>query len=170
MENALNPWQVGQEVQLEVEKAILGGKFLGSASDGRVAWLKSVQALAIGDLVTAKVLKSAKRSYELEVQNINQEGSIRNAPFCPHIQQCGGCPWQAVPTEQQIQSLSRDIDRMLSRAVGHEVKWLSPYMESKQAWRHTARLHSDGKGRLGFYGPQGLLDLTHCPVFVPTLN
>lgn len=170
MENALNSWLVGQEVQLEVEKAILGGKFMGNASDGRVAWLKSAKDLAIGDLVTAKVLKLAKRSYELEVLSINQESSTHSPPFCPHIQQCGGCPWQALPIEQQIQSLSRDIDRMLSRAVGHEVKWLTPYQEDEQAWRHTARLHSDGKGRLGFYGPQGLLDLPHCPVFVPTLN
>ena len=170
MQNHFDSWVLEQEVQLPVDKAILGGKFMGSATDGKVAWLKSSVPLAVGDSVTARVSKIAKRSYELEVLSIDQKSVTRMEPFCPHIQQCGGCPWQAISNSEQVQSLSRDIDRMLERATGHSIPWLPPFSDPEPAWRHTARLHSDGKGKLGFYGPQGLLDLVYCPVFTSNLN
>ncbi|MAD60448.1 MAG: hypothetical protein CMH49_02895 [Myxococcales bacterium] len=170
MQTHLDSWQLGQEVQIKVDKAIQGGKFMGTAPDGKVAWLKSPMPLALGELVTTRVSKLAKRSYELEVITIDEVSEHRVAPFCPQVDHCGGCPWQALSTDEQVKSLSRDIMRMIERAVGQPTQWLAPFSDKEQAWRHTARLHSDGKGKLGFYGPQGLLDIKQCPVFTPNLN
>ena len=170
MQTNLDSWQLGQEVQLKVDKAIQGGKFMGTAPDGKVAWLKSPIPLALGELVTTRVSKLAKRSYELEVITIDEMSEDRVTPFCPQVDRCGGCPWQALSTDEQVKSLSRDITRMIERAADQSIQWLAPFSDQEQAWRHTARLHSDGKGKLGFYGPRGLLDIDTCPVFTPNLN
>ena len=84
MQTHFDSWVLEQEVQLHVDKAILGGKFMGSATDGKVAWLKSSLPLAVGDSVTARVSKIAKRGYELEVLSIDQKSITRMEPFCPH--------------------------------------------------------------------------------------
>ena len=48
MQTNFDSWQLEQKVLLNVDKAILGGKFMGSAADGKVAWLKSPIPLGLG--------------------------------------------------------------------------------------------------------------------------
>ena len=179
-------WSEGELVKLRVEKAIYGGKMMGSAPDGRVVWLSSEEPLAIGDLVSGYVKKIAKRSVDLQVTELITPSQDRLAPFCPHVARCGGCPWQALSLDQQLMTLERDIGRMLSRALGEElalapsyVAYGDPTVEDRLSWgtlwRYTARLHiaqdrAGYKNILGFYGPKGLFDLDHCPVFAPILN
>lgn len=163
-------WAVGEQVSLLVEKAILGGKFMSTAPDGRVVWLKSHKALAIGDKVSGQVTKVAKRSFELNVSELIVPSPDRQSPFCPHIERCGGCPWQALSEESQIEALTRDIGRMMTRSLDQEVRWVDPFIDHGERWRCTARLHSKKNHALGFFGPNGLFDLDHCPIFSETLN
>jgi tRNA/tmRNA/rRNA uracil-C5-methylase (TrmA/RlmC/RlmD family) len=186
-------WCVGGSVELTVEKAIYGGKLMGSAPDGRVVWIKSAQPLAIGDRGRGRVLKVAKRSFEVYIDDLLSASPDRVDPFCSHIERCGGCPWQAISTTDQVESLERDIRRMISRAMGEEVIFAPPFIapdddhegeSAPREWRHTARLHSEPLSRgqqekapsteevatLGFHGAEGLFHLDHCPVFTPLLN
>lgn len=155
-------WCVGGSVELTVEKAIYGGKLMGSAPDGRVVWIKSAQPLAIGDRGRGRVLKVAKRSFEVYIDDLLSASPDRVEPFCSHIERCGGCPWQAISTTDQVESLERDIRRMISRAMGEEVVFApsfialdddhegerepresEPRESEPREWRHTARLHSE---------------------------
>ena len=182
--NRGDSWRQGELVEVIVGKAIYGGKMMGSAPDGRVAWLNSAEPLSIGDRVSARVNKVGKRSYEVQVAAVLEQGPDRVEPFCPHVARCGGCPWQAISLEQQLHSLERDISRMLSRALGEEVVLAPSYVAQiggdgrgeawRDSWRHTARLHvvtqRDGQISLGFFGKGGVFDLDRCPLFAPILN
>lgn len=165
---------IGAELSLTVEAAALSGKTLSHLPDGRVVWLSG--ALCIGDLGLFKLTKLRKKSAEAELIQLTQPATERADPFCPHLTRCGGCPWQAIPNTLQVQTLSTDLDRSLSRAAGVEpgaLKWGASFMSEERAWRHTARLHLEGRAgdlRLGFYGAEGVFQLDQCPTFAPTLN
>ena len=159
-------WRQGELVEVIVGKAIYGGKMMSNSPDGRVAWLNSAEPLSIGDRVSGRVNKVAKRSYEVQVLAIQEQSPDRVEPFCSHVKHCGGCPWQAIPLEQQLHSLERDISRMLSRALKEEVALAPSYVSYlgedgkgqkwRDSWRHTARLHvvtqRNGQTSLGFLG------------------
>ena len=162
-------WQVGDQVELTVERAALGGRLLGYGPDGRVVWVNSKQPLAPGDLVLSIVHKVTKRSAEVNVIQVIAESDDRVATFCDYVALCGGCPWQAISEEKQVETLQRDIDRMLSRATQLDVPWLPAWRQETQRWRSTARLHTHGSEQLGFYGPTGLIDLPSCAVFADPL-
>ena len=163
-------WEVGASVALKVDRAALGGRFLGYAPDGRVVWITSSTPISPGDEVVAYVVKVAKRSFEVCVDHIIMANDERAQPFCPHVSRCGGGPWQALTSTQQLDALSRDIKHLVAQAVDQEIAWRPVWFDEERAWRCTARLHSDGHNQLGFYGPRGLIDLDQCPVFHPNLN
>lgn len=163
-------WNQGDVVEVCVERAALGGKLIAHAPDGRVTWLNSAHALGIGDRVSGHIHSLSKKSVTLNVTTIHETSDDRSLPFCPHLTQCGGCPWQGLTQAQQLEALQRDIDRLLSRATGAPLPWSTAWSEDDRRWRHTARLHSRGHCQLGFFGPSGLLHLEHCPVFIPTLD
>jgi 23S rRNA (uracil1939-C5)-methyltransferase len=165
---------LGAELSLTVEAAALSGKTLSRLPDGRVVWLKGM--LSVGDTGRFVITKTRSKSAEASLIELTERSSSRVEPFCPHVERCGGCPWQAISDEQQLRSLSDDLDRALSRAVGCErgvIDWSEPFVSAERAWRHTARLHLNGRSgelKLGFYGEDGLLSLDRCPTFAPTLN
>ena len=166
--------QVGAELTLTVEAAALSGKTLSRLPDGRVVWLDG--ALCIGDEGVFRITKLRKKSAEATLVSLTQPDARRVEPFCPHVERCGGCPWQAIPSATQVETLSVDLDRSLSRASGVErgtLNWSAPFVSEERAWRHTARLHLEGRAgalRLGFIGREGVFQLDHCPTFAPTLN
>ena len=164
-------WARDDVVELTIARAALGGRLFGYAPDGRVVWVKAGEgALAIGDIIQGQVSKATRRSLEVRVLATREPGPNRVDPFCAHVTRCGGCPWQALSRPQQLETLTRDIDHLLSRAVGSAIPWSAPWYDDGRTWRCTARLHSDGQGHIGFYGPQGLAEIDQCPVFHPTLN
>lgn len=166
--------QVGSVLTLTVEAAALNGKTLSRLSDGRVVWLKGV--LCIGDQGLFRLTKLKRKSAEAELVDLLKPATQRVEPFCPNIDQCGGCPWQAMPQELQLQTLSEDLDRSLSMATGQTqgtLHWNQSYWSETRAWRHTCRLHLKGRAKtlkIGFYGSEGVFKLDHCPTFTPTLN
>jgi 23S rRNA (uracil1939-C5)-methyltransferase len=157
-------------ITLTVERAALGGKLLGHAPDGRVAWVEGV--VGIGDRVEGRVTRAQKRSVEVRVGRVVEEGPGRATPFCDRVNKCGGCPWQALTEAQQLSSLERDVGRELERVMGEPLPWAPSFSSPERAWRHTARLHLRAPTpALGFFGAEGeVVDLPHCPTFAPALN
>ena len=157
-------------ITLTVERAALGGRLLGYAPDGRVAWVEGV--VGLGDQVEGRVTRSQKRSVEVSVARVVAEGPERAAPFCDRVHKCGGCPWQALTEAQQLATLERDVGRELERVMGEPLPWAPSFSSPERAWRHTARLHLRAPNpTLGFFGADGeVVDLPTCPTFAPALN
>jgi len=160
---------------LTVERAALGGRLLGRAPDGRVAWVEGV--VGLGDVVEARVTRAQARSVEVRAGRALAEGAGRAAPFCERVERCGGCPWQALTDAQQLEALERDVARELERAMGAPLPWAPSFWSPERAWRHTARLHLRAPAphappaALGFFAPGGeVVDTPSCPTFAPALN
>jgi 23S rRNA (uracil1939-C5)-methyltransferase len=97
--------------QLRIEDYAAEGKSLGR-QEGKVIF---VEAVVPGDIVDVRLLKSKKDWAEGTVLKFHRYSSDRVEPFCPHFGVCGGCQWQMLPYEKQLQYKHRQVEEVLKR-------------------------------------------------------
>lgn len=73
-----------------------------------------------GDTVDLLLTKNKKDWAEARVVHIHQYSPNRTTPFCKHFGICGGCKWQMLPYEKQLQYKQQEAEQNLKRigAVG----------------------------------------------------
>ena len=83
-----------------------------------------------GDVVDIKVFKKKKNYMEGFVLRMVKPSERRLAPFCSHFGVCGGCRWQALPYEMQLEAKRQQVYDQLVR-IGHlEVPEIRPTLPS----------------------------------------
>ena len=80
--------------------------------DGKVIFMEGVVP---GDRVDVRLLKNKKDWAEGMVLKIHEYSAERVAPFCSHFGVCGGCQWQMLPYEKQLQYKSKQVADVLPR-------------------------------------------------------
>jgi 23S rRNA (uracil1939-C5)-methyltransferase len=108
--------KVNELLKLDVEDLALGGKALARV-DGRVVF---VDRGLPGDHVVARVTR-VKRSYaEARLESIERSSPLRIEAPCPHFRalQCGGCRFQDLAYEAQLDSKSRQVREALEHLAG----------------------------------------------------
>jgi 23S rRNA (uracil1939-C5)-methyltransferase len=80
--------------------------------DGKVIFMDGVVP---GDRVDVRLLKNKKDWAEGMVLKIHEYSGERVAPFCSHFGVCGGCQWQMLPYEKQLQYKSKQVADVLQR-------------------------------------------------------
>ncbi len=68
-----------------------------------------------GDVVDVQVTKKRTSFYEGRPVVFRTLSPIRIAPFCGHFGTCGGCKWQNIPYEKQLEFKSREVYENLRR-------------------------------------------------------
>jgi 23S rRNA (uracil1939-C5)-methyltransferase len=97
--------------KLRVEDYAAEGKSLARV-DGKVIFIENVVP---GDVVDVKLSKNKKdwaEGYPLQIHEYSKE---RVEPFCPHFGVCGGCQWQMLPYEKQLQYKQKQVEETLKR-------------------------------------------------------
>lgn len=70
---------------------------------------------APGDVVDVLVRKSKSNYLEGVVTKLHQASPVRAEPFCRHFGTCGGCKWQHLPYEKQLEFKQRQVTDSLER-------------------------------------------------------
>lgn len=96
---------------VEILDVAAEGKAL-SRVDDRVVFV--TQAVP-GDIVDIQVTKKRSNYYEGNVVAFHQYSSLRVEPFCHHFGTCGGCKWQNIPYEKQLEFKAREVLNNLKR-------------------------------------------------------
>ncbi|HEY1870331.1 MAG TPA: TRAM domain-containing protein, partial [Chitinophagaceae bacterium] len=97
--------------KIAVEDYAAEGKSLAKV-DGKVIFIESVVP---GDVVDVKLFKNKKdwaEGYPLQFHEYSKE---RVNPFCSHFGVCGGCQWQMLPYEKQLQYKQKQVEETLKR-------------------------------------------------------
>ena len=97
--------------RLLVENYAAEGKSLARVN-GKVIFMEQVVP---GDIVNVRLTKNKKDWAEGQVLNIEEYSVDRVQPFCPHFGVCGGCQWQMLPYEKQLQYKEQQVKDNLSR-------------------------------------------------------
>src|SRR5690606_7442522 len=74
-----------------------------------------VEGAVPGDNVDLQLLKVKKDWANARVLKFNSLSAERTTPFCIHFGVCGGCKWQMLPYEKQLQYKQQEAEQNLKR-------------------------------------------------------
>lgn len=101
----------GTEVTFRVESAAFEGKGIGKIDDIVVF----VDNTAPGDLVKARIIKKKKRFLQAKLIEVLEAGPVRIKPKCRHARICGGCTWQHLPYDYQLEIKRQQVEDHMHR-------------------------------------------------------
>ena len=110
--------------KLLVEDYAAEGKSLARV-EGKVIFIEKVVP---GDVVDVLLLKNKKDWAEGVPLQIHSFSADRVVPFCSHFGVCGGCQWQMLPYEKQLQYKHRQVEETLKRIGKVELPPFQPIL------------------------------------------
>ena len=153
-----------QEIILEnvvIETVAAEGKAIAKI-DGTVLF---VQFAVPGDIVDVKVTKKKKNYMEGFILRMVKPSPRRLEPFCSHFGVCGGCKWQPLPYEMQLQAKQQQVYDQLVR-IGHlQVPEISPIVPSDETTYYRNKLEFPFSQRRWIYeneDPETLSEQQRC--------
>ena len=139
-----------------IEAVAAEGKALAHV-DGIVVF---VDFAVPGDVVDIQVYKKKKNYMEGFIKRIVKPSENRLEPFCSHFGVCGGCRWQPLPYQMQLQAKRQQVEDQLVR-IGHlEVPEIRPTLPSEKTeyYRNKLEFSASNKRWLLKEEPQDLVE------------
>ena len=129
-----------------IESVAAEGKAL-THYDGAVVFVESAVP---GDVVDIRVTKKKPNYMEGFVVKMKKPSEHRLKPFCEHFGFCGGCKWQPLPYEMQLQAKQQQVWDQLVR-LGHlEIPPISPILGSENTRYYRNKLEFTFSSRRWF--------------------
>ena len=177
---------------LSIEKLIYGGEGLARApagADGR-SMAVFVPFVLPGERVEAEIRQEKPGFARGSVTRMIEASHDRVEARCPYFQQCGGCHYQHIPYERQLEFKAGILRETLQRIAKIELR-PEIRLHASSAWnyRNRTRLQvrtapefppqngkSDRSGDLGFglgylrASSQEFLAVRECPISSPLIN
>lgn len=100
----------GAEPILEVADLAFGGKGLARVNGLAVF----VDGAVPGDQVRARIIRKKRNYAEARVAELIRPSSLRVAPPCPYQAHCGGCKWQFLGYDHQLEYKRRHVAESLA--------------------------------------------------------
>ena len=97
---------------ITIEKMAAEGKCIGHLEDGRVVF---VPYSAPGDVADLLITRSKHSHAEGLIDHLITPSEQRREPVCPHFGLCGGCKWQHMPYEMQLETKEQQVYDQLTR-------------------------------------------------------
>jgi 23S rRNA (uracil1939-C5)-methyltransferase len=132
---------VGKRKNIVLENLLVtgyaaGGKCLAK-HEGKVIFMENAVP---GDIVTVRLIKNKKDWAEAQVIRIVSYSSERIEPFCKHFGICGGCQWQMLPYEKQLEYKHDQVLQSLKRIGKLELPEIRPILGSERTTRYRNKL------------------------------
>ena len=113
------------------------GNALGRTPDDMVVF---VPFAAPGDVVDVQIEKK-RSSYAIgRVERLVAAGDVRVEPRCEHFTVCGGCRWQHLPYDFQLQCKQRQVKDALERIAKIPLPEISPILGSANIWEYRNKM------------------------------
>lgn len=104
------------------------GKGVGRSDDLVIFIDKAVP----GDVVDVELMRKKKNFAEGRVHQLVTPSIYRTDPFCEHFGVCGGCKWQHMTYEAQLQFKQKSVTDALSRLGKIDVSGCEPILASQE--------------------------------------
>ncbi len=124
-----------------------------------------------GDEAEIRIVEEKKNYATGELVAVVKPSADRREAPCPYVGTCGGCPWQMIRYEAQLDAKAKSVDdalRRIGKLGGYE---LLPIVASPEEYRYRrrVRLHVDARKRLGFHRAfsRELIEIDSCLIATP---
>ena len=112
------------------------GKSVGRV-EGKVIF---VEGAVPGDIADIYITKNKKDWAEGKAINFTEYSKERTTPFCIHFGICGGCKWQMLPYQKQLQYKQQEAEQVLKRIGKVELPAILPIIGSDETIYYRNKL------------------------------
>lgn len=164
-------YSIGDVIEVEIKKIVPRGFGLAFV-DGLTVFV----ALAVaGDRALVRLTEIKGKTAFAEVENIILPGPHRIVPPCVYVGTCGGCDFQQMTYEAQLEAKVGIICDNLERIgkIRDELPIRVIPSPREFAYRLRAQWHIDRDRRaIGYYerNSRNLIAIEHCPILMPELD
>lgn len=165
--------KVGDVVELTVQSLAFGGE--GIARKGSLVFF--VENALRGEQVTARIKAIRKRFVRAETLKILKQSPDRVEPFCPYFGTCGGCAFQHLAYEKQLEEKRDMVQGVLAHLGGFRNLEVEPTLASPKPlhYRNHITFHIEEGQRAFRYGftakdNKTLIEVEHCPIADTRIN
>ncbi|MBA2568190.1 MAG: 23S rRNA (uracil(1939)-C(5))-methyltransferase RlmD [Actinobacteria bacterium] len=130
------PLAKDQEVDLKIDSLAYGGNGV-ARSNGFVVFVK--RGLP-GDTVRARVTKVKRNHAEALALEVVEPGAPRVEAPCQHYPECGGCKFQDLAYEAQVEAKHEQVGDALRRIGGIQDPPLEPIISAKSLFHYRNKL------------------------------
>lgn len=159
------------ELTVTIEKIIPGGHGLAFAENLTVF----VALAAVGDKVRVRIREKKGKVAFAEILEIIKPSPKRVEPLCPYFGVCGGCDFQQMSYEAQLEAKVGIVKDCLTRIgkINYE-KEISIIASPKDyRYRSRAQWHLDTRRqKMGYFKRYShhIVDVEICPILIPRLE
>ena len=121
---------------VEIEKIAAEGKSIAHVEE-KVLFVPNTVP---GDIVDVQVTRKRKSFMEGYITRVWKYSDIRVEPFCAHFGVCGGCKWQNLPYDMQLQFKQQEVIDNLQRIGKVELEGIRPIIGSPRTERYRNKL------------------------------
>lgn len=121
---------------VEIKKIAAEGKSIAYV-DEKVLFVPNTVP---GDIVDVQVTRKRKSFLEGFIVNVRKYSDIRTEPFCAHFGICGGCKWQNLPYNLQIEFKQQEVIDNLQRIGKVELQNVAPIIGSPNTTYYRNKL------------------------------
>lgn len=174
-ESPINPWQQGELVEVEITDLSDSGDGVGRFEQ-RVVFVPDT---VTGDRVRVRLVRVKPQYAQGKVHELLQPSPHRIRPSCIVADKCGGCQWQHVAYDYQLQAKRNHIVQALERIGGfhHEITIdsvlnVSQPLDYRNKATYPLRRSATGQVQAGYYqkGSHQIVNLNQCPIQDQRLN
>lgn len=105
--------------------------------DGRVVFIPYG---APGDVADVQLTRKKNSYAEGRITEIKKPSALRIEPKCEHFGVCGGCKWQHLPYDYQLQFKQQQVEDALKRIAKVELPEISPIIGSERTWEYRNKM------------------------------
>ena len=122
---------------IEVIDAGAKGKTVAKAPDGRVIFMTNTVP---GDVVDVQTFKKRKAYFEGNAIKFHKYSEKRSIPKCEHFGVCGGCKWQDMDYQFQLQYKQKEVLNNLTR-IGHlDLPQITPILGAENQYFYRNKM------------------------------
>ncbi|MEI9946939.1 MAG: TRAM domain-containing protein [Chitinophagaceae bacterium] len=112
------------------------GRSLGRVN-GKVIFIENTVP---GDVVDVRLGRSKKDWAEGRPLHFHSWSKDRVVPFCSHFGVCGGCQWQMLPYEKQLEYKQRQVKDNLQRIGKVQMPEMLPIVGAKESMYYRNKM------------------------------
>lgn len=156
---------------LQLETMIYGGDAMGRLPDGRAVF---VPFGLVGEKVRVRLTEEKKNFARGEIVEILESSKDRIQAKCKHFSECGGCHYQHLPYEKQLEIKTEILIDQLKRIGKIENPPVQPMVACPNPfnYRNHIQFSLDENGNLGFQAPSSnkIIPITECHLPESSIN
>ncbi len=167
-------WQQGELIEVEITDLNDDGDGVGRALE-RVVFVPDT---VVGDRIIARLVYVKPKYGHAKLKEILQPSPYRIRPSCIVADKCGGCQWQHIDYQYQIEAKRNQVIQALERIGGFVAPRVDAVLAAGEALgyrnKSTYPVGQSATGNIvaGYYqkGSHQIVNLNQCPVQDERLN